>query len=73
MMTFEATARELFVEAGVFDPPIERVKEVAQILTDKMAMLSVTMGLTHDRVEVFNRQKAALVEDIKNLVKMGEL
>jgi hypothetical protein len=68
-------ADEVFEAAGVTANADTRelYKEVDEILSTKMAFLSATMGLTYDRVRIFEQQKTALVRDLKKLKKAGTL
>ncbi len=62
---FEDVADKIFKEAGVSkeDNP-DAYQEAISILNRKMAILSVTMGLSKKAVPLFNEQKQALVDDL---------
>lgn len=62
---FDKMADEIFAEAGV-DKALNPAAwdEARNILSATMARLSVSMGLSAERVEVFELQKRTLVEDL---------
>lgn len=74
MEMFNEMTDEIFTKAGV-----DKIKndwayqQCVDILSGKMAMLSVTMGLSYERVEQFNKQKESLVKDLLNLKAEGKL
>jgi hypothetical protein len=74
MKLFEDTVVKIFKKAGV-DPTknLELFDECVAILHQKMAMLSVTHGLSYERVRLFDEQKQTLVDDLKKMKKKGEL
>jgi hypothetical protein len=67
---FDKIADEIFEKAGVpKEGNEENYKQVVDILATKMATLSVTMGLSQERVDAFNEHKKSLVEDLIALKK----
>lgn len=69
---FDGIVAEIFAEAGVGRLGNEALwQQAIEILSAKMAFLSATMGLTWERVERFNEQKAALVADLRRLKQQG--
>lgn len=71
---FEKTATEIFEKAKISkeDAPI-MFKEVIDILSESMATMSVTHGLSFKRAERYQAQKDALVDDLKLLKSRQEL
>ena len=74
MRMFEEMADEIFAAAGVTkDEKSAHIwKQCVVILSSKMSSLS-SMGLTMERVELFNKQKASLVEDLKKGKAEGKI
>lgn len=74
MKLFEDTVVKIFKKADV-DPTknLRLFDECVAILHQKMAMLSVSHGLSYERVRLFNEQKQTLVDDLKRMKKKGEL
>lgn len=71
---FEDTADKIFAEAGVDKTQTpDLYREIVEILNAKMAQLSASMGLSYDRVRLFNEQKQALVEDLLAMKRSGEI
>lgn len=74
MKMFQEIADKIFEEADVSKEGNMSVwTEVCEILSAKMATLSATEGLSMKRVEVFEKQKQTLVEDLLLLKKDGKL
>ncbi len=71
---FDQDALDVFSKAGVKkeDAP-DLFQQVKDILSTKMATLSVTMGMSYKRGEIYDEQKQALVDDLKQLKAKGEL
>ncbi len=74
MEMFQKDVEEIFQKAGVAmeDHPI-LVKQAKNILSEKMAILSATLGLTWTRVDLYNEQKESLVQDLISMRESGEL
>ncbi len=69
---FEDTATELFKKAGVSPEKNPGLfDEAVSILNQSMALLSATMGLSYERVDRFNEQKTALVDDLRKGLDEG--
>lgn len=71
---FEEMADEIFAAAHIVKKPDSPGQEdgnmwlhaqCANILANKMAMVS-HLGLTQERVDLFNEQKEALIQDLVN-------
>lgn len=71
---FEKMADEIFAAAGVTkDEKSAHIwDQCVVILSSKMASLS-PMGLTMERVELFNKQKTTLIEDLKKGKAEGKI
>ena len=67
---FETMTAEIFSKAGVLkeDYPKEW-DECTKILSMQMAKCSALYGLTEKRVQVFEKQKQALVDDMVKIKK----
>jgi hypothetical protein len=74
MKLFDDIVEKIFKEAGV-DPVknLELFEECVVILHRKMATLSVTHGLSYERVRLFDEQKQTLVDDLKIMKKKGRI
>ena len=73
-MLFEEIAEKIFKVAGVDSVKNSVVfNECVIILSQKMAALSVTHGLSYERVRLFNEQKKTLIDDLKRMRKKGQL
>lgn len=71
---FDDITQKIFDEAGVPHQGNEDVwKECADILSTRMAYLSVSYGLSNERVRLFNEQKASLVKDLIEMKESGKL
>lgn len=71
---FEADAKEVFEKAGVEPKNApEFFEDVKNILSEKMATLSITMGMSMKRVEAYDAQKESLVEDLNKLKNSNNL
>lgn len=74
MKMFEDMADEIFKEADVQKKGNEDWHEqIVDVLSVKMATLSATMGLSYDRVDRFEEQKKALIQDLIGLKERGEV
>ncbi len=74
MMMFHDMADEIFRQAGVPKAGNEGVwDQVVSILNACMAQLSVTHGLSYDRVTLFDQQKEALLHDLLDMKEKGLL
>ena len=70
MKMFEEMADAIFKEAGAKkDEYPDLWQQCVDILSMKMASLSVTHGLSYERVDIFEKQKATLVEDLREIMK----
>ena len=71
---FEEMADKIFEEAGVTkDEKTNHIwDQCVVILSSKMASLS-GMGLSMERVDLFNKQKQTLVEDLKKFKSEGKI
>jgi hypothetical protein len=71
---FSEMADAIFERAGVKKEGNEVFHQQAvDILSAAMARTSVTMGLSMERVEFFQKQKDALVQDLLDLKAAGEI
>jgi hypothetical protein len=62
---FDEITNEIFVKAGVDKTKYPELwDEAKQILANCMASLSVTHGLSMERVQIFEKQKQTLVDDL---------
>lgn len=74
MKMFEDMADEIFKQADVSKETNRALyDETVEILGKQMARLSATMGLSRERVEIFNEQKESLVKDLLEMKSAGEI
>lgn len=74
MDLFIKAANDIFIEAGVEKKEApELYIEIVDILSEKMAILSATMGMSFKRVDAFNEQRVSLINDLKELKSVGGL
>ena len=74
MELFKEIPDKIFERAGISKVGNEdRYKECMGILSQSMAFASVNYGLSDRRVDYFNAQKDALVNDLKELKEKGEI
>ena len=74
MKMFEDMADAIFQEANVPKEGNDALwGNAVDILSSKMAMLSATMGLSMERVTIFEEQKRALVQDLLDMKAAGTL
>lgn len=67
-------ATEIFERAGISpDEAPEMFNECSAILDDKMATLSATLGMSWERVTLYEEQKDSLVADLVGLKAKGQL
>ena len=73
MAMFEKEAKEIMAEAGVAinDKSDFLLPQIANIMNNKMAYLSVTYGLKEPRFTLYREQHDALVQDLKDLLAQG--
>lgn len=71
---FKGAADEIFLKAQVSpaDAP-EMYEEVKQILASKMASLSATLGLSYERIKLYDEQKETLAQDLVGLKQENHL
>lgn len=71
---FQDAATKIFVEAGV-DPVThaDLFSQTQEILAMSMARMSVGMGLSYKRVELYEEQKRSLVQDLLNMKADGQI
>ena len=67
-MMFNEMADEIFSQAGADKQTHTNLYEqTVNILSSKMAELSVLYGLSHERVRLFDEQKQSLVNALKEI------
>jgi len=67
---YEEMADKIFEQAGVTKEEFPKEwRDCVVILRAKTAMGYVKMGLTHEAVDIFEKQKQTLVEDLKDIKK----
>lgn len=65
MKFFESDVDEIFKKANVTkEQAPDLYDQCLRILSEKMAMLSVTMGMSFERVKLYDEQKESLVQDL---------
>lgn len=71
---FEPMADEIFEKAGIKkEGNQDWYKQVVAILSAKIAMLSATEGMSWRRVTLFEEQKKALVQDMIDRKRDGQV
>lgn len=74
MSFFQRDARMVFFEAGLIPSEAPEIfEQVKDILSNKTAELSVTMGLSYKRLKVYEDQKQALIMELRQLKESGTL
>lgn len=74
MQMFQDMADELFAAHGVSKEKNRDIwQQCVDILSSKMAMLSVMYGLSRERVDLWKQQKDSLGADLDRMKATGEL
>ena len=69
---FEEATQKIFEEAGAKMTPFLH-DQIYNQLSGLMATLSATEGLAMSRVEMYDKQKKAFIQDIKDGIASGDV